>query len=296
LTRCKLLGINRTRIYYKAKVDSFEEQALESKIYTIWDEYNFKGSRMICAELNEYHNMVINRKRVQRIMRKLNIQGILPKRNLSKPGDLQYKHPYYLGGMKIYRSNQVWATDITYVKLPTGMMYVICLLDLYSRYVVGYVISNTLDTSGCLECLEHATTKHGHPKMLNSDQGSQFTSLAWVNKLSQLDIIISMDGKGRWADNVYVERFWRTLKRECIYANGVESVTQLHTEVARYIRYYNQQRLHSSLGYKTPCAVYQKNLEDITECVFYCEYPAQNNRVRIKKKRVLPTIIIREAA
>lgn len=105
-----------------------------------------------------------------------------------------------------------------------------------------------------------------------------------------------MDGKGRWADNVYVERFWRTLKRECIYANGVESVAQLHTEVAGYISYYNQRRLHSSLGYKTPYAVYQKNLEDITEYVFYCEYPAQNNRVRIKKTQVLPTIIIREAA
>jgi putative transposase len=245
---------------------------------------------MIREELVEYHSMTINRKRVQRIMRKTGIKGILPKQNLSKPGDLQYKYPYYLGGMVIYMANQVWGTDITYVKLPTGTMYVICLLDLFSRYVVAYVITNTLDTSGCTECLEQAVRKHGNPNILNSDQGSQFTSYAWVTLLSQLKITISMDGKGRWVDNVYVERFWRTLKRECIYASGVESVEQLNMEVAKYIKYYNTYRLHSSLGYKTPYSVYCESINSEPEFIGYCNWPSEDERTIIKKKVVLPTM------
>lgn len=269
---------------------------MESKIYNIWDEHNFKGSRTIREELVKYHHMAINRKRVQRIMRKTGIKGILPKQNLSKPGDLQYKYPYYLGGMVIYMANQVWGTDLTYVKLPTGTMYVICLLDLFSRCVVAYVITNTLDTSGCIECLDQAIRNHGKPEILNSDQGSQFTSHAWSSMLNQLKITISMDGKGRWVDNVYVERFWRTLKRECIYASGIESVRQLHVEVARYITYYNTYRLHSSLGYQTPATVYRKSINSRPEFIAYCNWPPQEERTLISKKAVLPTMELKEVS
>jgi putative transposase len=292
LRRCNLLGINRSRVYYAPKPLTVEELELRTTIYDIWNEDSYKGSRTIREELIKYHNMVINRKRVQRVMGKLGISGILPKKNLSKLGKLEYKHPYYLGGMVINMANQVWGTDITYVKLPTGMMYVICLLDLFSRYVVGYVITNTLDTSGCIECFNLAADKHGKPHILNSDQGSQYTSHAWVSMLQMNDVIISMDSKGRWADNVYVERFWRTLKRECIYFLGIESAAQLHVEVARYINKYNTYRLHSALGYRTPEAVYLESLTKQNEFIPFCNWPVDEERVRVNKKIVLPTMAL----
>ncbi len=227
---------------------------------------------------------------MQRIMGVLGIHGILPKRNLSKPGDLQYKYPYYLGGMNIHMPNQVWGTDLTYVKLPTGTMYVISLLDVFSRFIVGYVITNTLDTSGCIECLDQALTHHGTPQLLNSDQGCQYTSHAWENKLQQHDITISMDAKGRWADNIYVERFWRTLKYECIFALGIETVAQLHLEVEKYVNYYNTRRLHSALGYKTPASVYLATPELPLECKLYCDWPPKEERVKASWKTVKPTV------
>ena len=167
VVRCKLLDIQRSRVYYHAKPETVANLELESKVQSIWEEHNFKGSRVIKKELITYQGLLANRKRIQRIMQKLGIKGVIAKRNLSKPGDLQYKYPYYLGGMVINHANQVWGTDITYVKLPSGTMYIICLLDLFSRYVVGYVITNTLETSGCLQCLEQATIKHGVSAVLN---------------------------------------------------------------------------------------------------------------------------------
>lgn len=223
-------------------------------------------------------------------MREMGIHGILPKANLSKPGDLQYKHLYYLAGMTIYMANMAWGTDITYLNLPTGKMYVICLLDLFSRYVVAYVVTNTLETSGCLECLEKALSKHKAPNILNSDQGSQFTSYAWITALIAYNITISMDGKGRWVDNVYVERFWRTLKYECIFALGIETVEQLHLEVAKYIEYYNTRRLHSAIGYKTPASIYLSSIAKNEEFVAYCEWPSNEERTRLGRKTVRPTI------
>lgn len=291
LSRCGLLGINRSRIYYQPKPVSADEIALRQQIYEIWDERNHKGSRTIRAELLDYYYLIVNRKRVQRIMGALGIHGILPKRNLSKPGDLQYKYPYYLGGMNIHMPNQVWATDLTYVKLPTGTMYVISLLDVFSRYIVGYVITNTLDSNGCLQCLDQALMTHNvAPRLLNSDQGSQFTSHAWVTKLIHHDITISMDAKGRWADNIYVERFWRTLKYECIFALGIETTAKLHLEVKKYIHYYNNRRLHSALGYKTPASVYLAYQTQPRDHKLYCEWPPKEERVKHSWKTVKPTI------
>jgi putative transposase len=285
------LGINRSRVYYQPKPVSSDEIALRRQIYEIWNERNHKGSRTIRAELLEYYSLIVNRKRVQRIMGVLGIHGILPKRNLSKPGDLQYKYPYYLGGMNIHMPNQVWATDLTYVKLPTGTMYVISLLDVFSRYIVGYVITNTLDTSGCIECLDQALmSHHGAPQLLNSDQGSQYTSYAWVNKLQQHNITISMDAKGRWSDNIYMERFWRTLKYECIFALGIETVAQLYLEVARYMHYYNNRRLHSALGYKTPASVYLATPELPLEYRLYCDWPPKEERVKVSWRTVKTTV------
>jgi putative transposase len=153
-----------------------------------------------------------------------------------------------------------------------------------------------LDASGCIECLEQTVRKYGKPKIINSDQGSQFTSQVWVSMLNELEITISMDGKGRWVDNVYVERFWRSLKRECIYINGIESVAQLHIEVAKYITYYNTYRLHSSLGYNTPYSVYTESLNMLQQCLSYCNWPPDNERIMVSKKMVLPTILAKEVA
>jgi putative transposase len=226
-------------------------------------------------------------------MELLGIKGIIPKQNLSKLGDPQYKHPYYLAGMSIYRSNQAWGIDISYVILPTGKMYVISLLDLFSRFVLSYIVTNTLDTIGCIECLNNAIASYGNPHVLNSDQGSQFTSHGWVSLLQSNQIVISMDGKGRWADNVYVERFWRTLKYECIFMLGIETVTYLHKQVAVYIEYYNKRRLHSALGYKTPESVYLANLTKTKneEFIMYCDWPPKQEQVVNSKKTVRPTIV-----
>ena len=150
------MGINRSRVYYEPQPETPSTLITLDYIQEIWEEYNNKGSRTIMADLREYKSLIINRKKVQRLMRILNIRGIVPKQNLSKVGDLQYKYLYYLAGMTIYMANQAWGTDITYCLLPTGKMYVICLLDIYSRYVVGYVVTNTLETSGCIECLDNA--------------------------------------------------------------------------------------------------------------------------------------------
>jgi putative transposase len=147
------LSINRSRVYYKRKPEPKANLILADKIYKFWDDHNNKGSRTIKADLFEYEGEIANRKKVQRLMRILGIKGIIPKQNLSKIGDIQYKYDYYLAGISIYKANQVWGVDITYVKLPTGKMYVIYLVDLFSRYIVGYVITNTLDTTGCIECL-----------------------------------------------------------------------------------------------------------------------------------------------
>ena len=193
------------------------------KIYNYWEEHNNKGSRVIMHDLYEYDGIKISRNKIRRRMQDLGIKGILPKRNLSKIGHLQYKHPYLLSGMNIYGANQVWANDITYVKLTTGTMYIICLIDVYSRYIVSYIITNILDSIGCIECLTNAL-KYNKPVILNSDQGAQFTSHSWINCLRQNKILISMDSKGRYADNIYIERFWLTLKYECIFMLEIETL------------------------------------------------------------------------
>ena len=257
-------------------------------LYKYWSDHNNKGSRTLAKDLLEYEGINISRNKARRIMKALGIKGIIPKSNLSKVGNLKYKHPYLLSGMFVYMANQVWATDITYVNLSTGRMYVICLLDVYSRYVVGYTITNTLDTSGCIECFTNAL-QFGKPLILNSDQGSQFTSYAWINLLQENAILISMDAKGRWADNVYVERFWRTLKYECIFMLGVETAEDLHTQVRIYIDYYNRRRLHSALNYKTPESVYLASLQQQNICALFCKWPAEEERVRQPKKMVMPT-------
>ena len=285
-----MLLVNRSRLYYKTKpVDKFEHE-LTMKIYNYWEEHNNKCSRVIMHDLYEYDGIKISRNKIRRRMQDLGIKGILPKRNLSKIGHLQYKHPYLLSGMNIYGANQVWANDITYVKLTTGTMYIICLIDVYSRYIVSYIITNILDSIGCIECLTNAL-KYNKPIILNSDQGAQFTSHSWINCLRQNKILISMDSKGRYADNIYIERFWLTLKYECIFMLGIENAQELHQQVKAYIKYYNTRRLHSALGYKTPESIYFTDGGTNNECELFCNWPADDDRVKKSRKTVKPNIV-----
>lgn len=208
-------------------------------------------------------------------MRKLGIHGILPKKNTSKSDKTHYKYPYLLKNMNIYRANQAWCSDISYVKLPQGHVYLVAIVDIYSRRILDYAISNTLEAEFCVRCLERCIQKYGAPVIFNTDQGVQYTSHEWINVLERNNIIISMDGKGRWADNIWIERVWRIIKYECIFMYGIENLLELKSELNKYISYYNTRRLHSSLvGYKAPTSYYQVSVTKhvFDDIILYCAF------------------------
>lgn len=215
----------------------------------------FYGSRRWTAWLHTQGHTV-NRKRVQRLMRLMRLVAIYPKPRLSLP-DRQHKvYPYLLRGVVIDRPDQVWSTDITYVPMATGFMYLAAIIDWYSRYVMAWRLSNTLDGSFCLDMLDEALSL-GRPEIFNTDQGVQFTARDWTSRLERADVAVSMDGKGRCLDNVFVERLWRSVKQEEIYLKRYEEVPQLQTGLQSYFGFYNEDRPHQSLGYRTPGEVYR---------------------------------------
>lgn len=254
--QCKLIKVSRSSFYYEPR--PIDDQPLIDAIIKIWTEDHSKGYRMITHDLRTYYKFLVNSKRVRRLMLKLGIKGIIPKRNLSKNKKPLYKYPYLLKNLIINQANLVWSTDISYVKLSAGYMYLIAIIDVYSRCILGYEVSNTLDTEPCIRCLERCIAKYGAPVIMNTDQGVQYTSHEWINKLKEHNIQISMDGKGRWADNVWIERFWRTIKYCSIFMHGVETVKDLKAEVKKFVKYYNERRLHSSLNYRPPMSVYKQ--------------------------------------
>lgn len=256
--RCSLLSVNRSGLYYKPVVNKDLELGL--LILDIWLAHNNKGWRSIQADLREYHQLIVNHKRVRRLMHKLGIH--IPRKNTSKADKTQYKYPYGLKNLDVNKSNMVWCSDISYIKLGGGFVYVVAIVDIYSRTILDYEISNTLDVDFCIRCLERYIKKYGTPRIFNTDQGVQYTSNAWVTLLDQHEIMISMDGKGRWTDNVWIERIWRTIKYECVYLNGVETLIDLKQKLNEYVGYYNKCRLHSSLGYKQPFVVYQAGIDN----------------------------------
>lgn len=272
-SRCNLLSIPRSGLYYKPVKDN-KNIDLCSLILDIWLDRNNKGWRTIQADLKEYHGLQVNHKKLRRLMHKLGIRGILPKKNTSKSNKSHYKYPYILKNMDIYRANIAWCSDITYIKLPHGHVYLVAIVDIYSRMILDYEISNTLDAEFCIRCLERCIKKYGVPAVFNSDQGVQYTCSAWINALKQHNIIISMDGKGRWADNIWIERIWRTIKYECIHLAGVENLLELKALLGKYIVYYNNKRLHSSLGYKQPAKYYEISMQinNNDEYIIYCEF------------------------
>jgi putative transposase len=255
--QCELLGLNRSTLYYEPAVESAENLAVMKLIDKEYTAHPFTGSRKMTKWLHEVMNLEVNRKRVQRLMRLMGLAAIYPKPKLSLPGQGHKVFPYLLRNVKIERVNQVWSTDITYIGLPGGFMYLAAVIDWYSRYVIAWRLSNTLDGLFCLQLLQEAL-RLGTPEVFNTDQGVQFTALAFTQLLEAAGVAVSMDGKGRCLDNVFVERLWRTLKYEDIYIKGYETVPQLETGLGRYFPFYNEERLHQSLDYRTPAQVYRE--------------------------------------
>lgn len=254
--RCKLLGVCRSRVYYRPVVDK-EDIELMNLIREIWLMYAFYGYRKITQELRVVYQKNINEKKVLRLMREMQIQAIYPKPNTSKPAKDKTDYPYLLKDLDIDFVNQVWMIDITYLKLHHRFVYLIALIDVFSRYVVGWCLSYTLATEPCLAALEMAL-KIAKPFIVNSDHGAQFTSEIWTEKLKTLKIKISMTGNGKCHDNIYIERLWRTIKYEAFYLNEFKDFDELKKSLKQFIYFYNNKRYHQSLNYKTPGFIFNK--------------------------------------
>lgn len=260
--RTHLLGINRSTLFYKPKKPPENRQKIVDGIIQLYSKHPALGYRRISALLLSEYNIPMNRKAVYAAMKELNIRGVVPKRNLSLNRSKEYRYPYLLKQSPPKNVGDAWAVDITYIKHKSGFFYVTCIIDVVSRMIVGYNISNTLDTKSSLIALEQALAIHKSPRILNSDQGVQFTSNEWVNALKERGILISMDGKGRWADNIAIERFWRSLKYEEVYLRSYESMTEASKCIADFIKWYNNTRPHQALNYKTPKNVYFKGVDE----------------------------------
>ena len=254
--QCELLGLNRSSLYYEPAGETPENLRLMRLIDEQYTAYPFYGSRRMTRWLIAQGEEV-NRKRVQRLMRTMGLEAIYPKPRLSLAGTGHKVYPYLLRGVRIERPDQVWSTDITYVPMASGFMYLAAIIDWYSRYVIAWRLSNTLDGTFCLEMLEEAL-RSGTPEVFNTDQGVQFTATAFTGCLESAGVAVSMDGRGRALDNVFVERLWRSVKYEDIYIRGYEAVPELYQGLGRYFGFYNNERLHQSLGYRTPAAVYRE--------------------------------------
>jgi putative transposase len=253
--QCELLGLSRASLYYAAAPESAENLRLMRLIDRQYTACPFYGSRRITAWLVS-QGEAVNRKRVQRLLRRMGLEAIYPKPRLSANRNHKV-YPYLLRNVAIERVNQVWSADITYIPLPSGFMYLAATIDWYSRYVVAWRLSNTLDGSFCQEMLEEALGR-GQPEVFNTDQGVQFTATAWTERLQRAGVLVSMDGRGRCLDNVFVERLWRSVKYENVYLHGYEKVAELERGLAAYFRFYNTERLHQSLDYETPAVVYRR--------------------------------------
>jgi putative transposase len=252
--QCELMDINRSRLYYKPEPIDDHDIVITNEMRDIYQESPFFGYRRIHATLRA-RGATHNRKKTQRLMRLTGLQAIYPRRKTTISNRAHKKYPYLLKDVNITCANQAWQTDITYIKLRNGFGYLVCLIDIFSRRVMGWAFSPFLDTQLCLEALSNSltTAKAG---IINSDQGCQFTSEQWIEALTNENIQISMDGKGRWIDNKYIERLWRSIKYEAVYLHSLESMNQAREVLKNYISFYNERRPHQSLGYKTPDQVY----------------------------------------
>jgi putative transposase len=254
--QCELLAVSRAGWYYEPLEASTEELDVMRRIDELHLQFPFYGSRKLRQQLAaEGHR--INRKRVQRLMRKMGLEALAPQPPAtSQPAAEHVHYPYLLRGLKVTRVNQIWAADLTYIPLAHGFAYLVAILDWHSRRVLAWRLSNTMDSSFCIDALEEALSRYPAPEIFNTDQGAQFTADAFTRVLRDRGVKISMDGKGRCLDNVFVERLWRSLKYEEVYLHAYEGMLEARAGITRYLRFYNESRPHQALGYQTPAAFY----------------------------------------
>lgn len=253
--KLKVMGISKGSHYYTPVPVSDGELDICEKIDKEHTEHPCKGVRQMRDFLLSL-GILIGEKRVRRLMRKMAIEAVYPKRSLSKLGNAKYIHKYLLSKMKITHKNQVWSTDITYIPMQKGFLYLYAIIDVYSRYIVGWGLYSTLEADNAIEVFNRAIEEHGKPEIINSDQGSQYTCRDWVETLEKNGIQISMDGRGRCRDNAWIEHFWRTLKQEYVYLNPTADGTEMRAGIQSFIEYYNNRRSHSSIGHVPPARIY----------------------------------------
>ena len=256
-SQCELITVNRSTVYYEPIGESEENLA----IMRLMDEHYLNHPTHGVLQMQDFLfslDFLVNHKRVRRLLRKMGLMAIYPKKNLSKLGNAKYIKPYLLKGLRITRPNQVWSVDITYIPMAKGFMYLTAIIDLYSRYVVGWDVFNSLDAENTLEVLKQAIENHGKPEIINSDQGSQFTCELWTEYVEKAQIKISMDGKGRAIDNIFIERLWRTVKQDHVYLYPAENGTQLYMGLKGFFAYYNNQKTHQGIGRVSPVKLYKQ--------------------------------------
>jgi len=253
--QAKVLNISRGSVYYRPRPVAVGDLGVMRRLDQLHLDYPFAGSRML-RDLLCREGIKIGRRRVATMMKRMGIEAIYRRPNTSKPAPGHKIYPYLLRGLKVERPNQVWAMDITYIPMARGFVYLAAVVDWFSRRVLAWRLSITMEAGFCVEALEEALARQGKPEIFNTDQGSQFTSQAFTGALIGADIAISMDGKGSWRDNVFVERLWRTIKYEEVYLRAYDSVSDARASIGRYLGFYNQRRPHSSLDRQTPDEAY----------------------------------------
>jgi len=259
--QCALLGINRATLYYKP----VGINNMDCEMMNLLDEQYTKAPFYGVLRMREFlrsKGYEVGKEHVRTLLRKMGLEAIYPRMNLSKPIIEHKVYPYLLRGVIIERPNQVWSSDITYIRLMYGFAYLMAIIDWNSRYVLSWRLSNSLDGSFCIEAIKEALRNYGTPEIFNSDQGSQFSSSSFTNILSEAGILISMDGRGRAHDNIFIERLWRTVKYENIYLNDYIDIPQARKGLMDYFQFYNKERIHQSLGYKTPEQVYLGGMKE----------------------------------
>jgi putative transposase len=257
--QCRLLAVSRASIYRRPAEVSEQDRTIMALIDRQYLARPYYGSRRLAAWLARQGHAV-NRKRIQRLMRLMGLVAIYQRPNTSKPAPENKIYPYLLGGLSIERVNQVWCADITYIPMARGFLYLVVIMDWVSRAVLAWRLSNTLGADFCVEALEEALAQYGTPEIFNTDQGCQFTSTEFTGMLDHCGITISMDGKGRCMDNIFVERLWRSLKYEEVYLNAYATVAEAKAGIGAWLSFYNDERQHQSLGYRTPRQIYQDGL------------------------------------
>ena len=257
--QCRLLRVSRSSLYHRPKGESAENLALMRRIDELFLKYPFYGSRQMVRHLWR-EGVCVGRHRVRRLMRLMGLQAIYQAPRTSRPHPEHRVYPYLLKGLAIERPNHVWATDITYIPVQKGFLYLVAVMDWATRRVLSWRLSNTLDARFCTEALTEALERYGRPEIFNSDQGSQFTSLEFTSVLKDAGVAISMDGRGRCLDNIFIERLWRSLKYEAVYLHELSDGFQAQRVIARWVEFYNTQRPHSALGGFTPQEAYERRL------------------------------------